>query len=334
MRKTITTYSDLFQKAWRLTWEHKELWIIAALAGLVNTGAVFHNVLRGFARFQPADQFQLENVQEFFLGIPWLITYLERIVTLSPVRIVVTIVSAAILLIAFALIIMAAQHLLVLGIDQKTKSKKRLNISALAHTIRHAHLWRLFAVNIIVAILVTITIALGSLILLPLLSDSLLLDTLAFSGVYALVLPILFILNALGMLSLVEIVRHDRNVIKAIASAWTIMRGHWLVVLETTLLLFIVNALASLLLILVISVYTLICIMLLFAAFNVGSFLMMGVVGVLGILGAAIIFIFYAGIVVSFNYSVWIQLSRRLERYGLLPGLEGIARWILRPLMR
>ncbi len=332
MKKSLTIYRSMFEKAWQMTWQHKELWIIAAVAGLANTGAVFRSVLRGFSHLQPADQLNVEQAQDALLGMPWLVTYLEHLVTLSPARIIFTIASAAILLLAAALAAMAAQHVLILGIDKKIKSRKALNLHAIIHAIKHAHLWRLLAVNIIMVLATTITIALGALVLVPLLSDSAIIDTLAFSGVYIIVLPILFAVSALGMLTLIQIVRQDRTIPEAAIGTWNLLRRNWLVTLETTLLLFIVNALISLLLLIIISAYALIVILLLFAAYNVGSFALMVTVGVLGVLGAVIIFLFHAGIVSCFNYSVWTQLAHRLERHGLFPGLEGIVRWVLKPL--
>ncbi|MDP2632015.1 MAG: hypothetical protein Q8P30_04615 [Candidatus Uhrbacteria bacterium] len=315
-------YKKIISQAWQTTRTHKELWFFAILAGLANTGVVFNSVVKTFLRIRPADQVNLETFKYVVDLAPWLLLYIKNLLTLDTVRIVATVLVILLILSVATLVIVMSQHILLSGIFRSTRKKNQLKLRGLFRELRHLHFWRILSVDLLIYLLSSILLSFSSLALAGLLTDNLGIDLFVFTGIYTLLLPLLFTLNLLGMFVLINIVRLDKGLIRAFTRAWNLLSGHWLAALEVALLLFVINFLASILLLTALVIYAIPAIVFYIAAFHSGSLLLVAIVSVFGALGALAIVLVFAGAITTFNYSIWIELMERFERYGATPVID------------
>lgn len=322
MSKSIDTYEKMLKKAWRTTWHHKHWWFLGALAGLASTGAVFNNVFKIFVRLQPADKITVDTLENIFPALSWLTAYARNLVLLDGVKLQMHIVISIVFVVITIVIILTAQHLLVGAASAGAKNHPTEQIKKLFNKVHHIHLFRLFAVDAIAFISITILMSLGALTLTLLLGDSYFINLLAYAGVNIIILPIAFIINIILMMMIIHIVCHEDSIGTAFKEACLLIKNHWLVALEYALLIFCINFLASILLLAALLITAGLTGLLFQAMLTAGSFVLMSFATFLGAIIAAIILISFAGALTMFNYSAWTEMSDRLKRYGHIPAIE------------
>ncbi|MFH1631854.1 MAG: hypothetical protein ABIA47_02405 [bacterium] len=321
MKKQGGIYKKIFTDSWRVAWTHKELWPVAIAAGLVNTGAVFNGVMESFLRVRPADQVDFETLRYIVDAAPWLALYIKSTLTLEPMRIAAILIVLFIIIAVVAIVVISAQQMLITGALSVRKNRP-LSLKGQFKALRHMHFWRILAVDIGLCISTCVLISLSSLALAALLTGAFGIDLFVFAGIYTILLPLLFALNLLGMFALINVVRLDKGIIKALTRGLKLLHGHWLASLEVALGLFIINLIATIALWLILIIYAIPAILIFIVAFNTGSMLLFSVVSFIAALGALLIVLAYSGAITTFNHAVWIQLMERLERYGAMPHLE------------
>jgi hypothetical protein len=291
------------------------LWVFAFLAGIVQTGAITNDILR------LAPNLSSQAISWQTLSNSWQVfTYKQRLFQAffgsSDKHTITAIAAALVCVVIVGIIILTAQHLVLLHIHRTAKKKKQPGFFATLRSIRGAHLSRLFAVNALSRLSLVILMLLGMLAL-----RGLIVNTPSFAhlyasfGIYLLIIPAAFAINAVSMLTLLHVVRENDSLHYAFQKATTFLHKHWLSVLEFSLILLLVNFLFSLFLLA--GTY---CIALVFlsltAASIISSFgLVMAIFLVMGLLAISL-FVLFDGFMVSFNYAAW---SEFLERYEKLP---------------
>ena len=118
--KTIDAYAKLIEQAWQTTWNHKEWWIIAAFAGLANTGGVFSSVFNTFWRLRPADMITAETILDTFPSIGWFFTYTSNLIALENGQRLLSIALFILVLLLTLLIVTTCQHLLLSAVKRDT----------------------------------------------------------------------------------------------------------------------------------------------------------------------------------------------------------------------
>jgi hypothetical protein len=316
---SLRLYGQMMLRAWSTAWGHKELWLLAALAGLANTGTVFQNVFETFWHVSPQKIISWTTIEEFFSGWPWLRTYLNALMLESPLRIGVTVG------------ILGSQQLILTAATRGAKNKTHLTFRELAKYLRHLHFVRLLAVNIGAVLATTILFGLTALALSLLLTASLEINFFVYLAVYTLILPLALLANLLAMLCLVNVIRKNEGLIAAWHHSVRALRQHWLFLCELSLVLFIVNFLASTVLAAIFIGATLCLSVLAALALKAGSLLMMAIISVFTAALGALLIIAFGGLSTLFNYSVWAEASERTEKTSLLPALEHAVRHFLKP---
>ena len=322
--KSFDNYTKLIGRSLKIAWQHPELWLIGAAAGFATTGASFNHLFKTFLRIRPADQINFDTIRNVLDGVPWLVEYVKDLFLLGPTRISLTILVMIVVAVLATIIVIGAQQLLLWSVDKYGKSKKKFTYKKIFSALNHWHFWRIFAVDALVYLLTIILLCLAALVLTPLLSTSASLNFVIYLAVYAVLLPLAFLINIIGMLTLVTVVRRNEGIGEAFMHSVKIFRKHWLVALETALVIFLANGLGTILLILALSVYAGFIVLLVLSSMSISSIILMGVITFLGVLGGVFLIVAYGGFITTFNYSMWTQLTNRLERYGLVPALESI----------
>ena len=138
------------------------------------------------------------------------------------------------------------------------------------------------------------------------------------------VLPLLFVINILTIFTLIHIVRKEQHIDTAFKRAWHVCSNHWLVVLEISLILFLINIVSFIVFFAVASLIAAVALPLFLAATATGATSLAISVGILGGLVAVVLYLLYFGIISTFNYAVWTETAERVERFKTLPAFEAL----------
>ncbi len=322
VQNSLTDYGKILRKSFDSTWNHKSLWLFAVLAGGVNSGVIFHNLVRGTWRLEPTDAWSAAIIEQSIEGLPWLLRYVQEILTLDTARIIG---SLAILVLAMSLFIflaIAGQQVLVTGLTRHAKSKRIIAFSTIVKDIRHMHFWQLFSINAFMHLslaLITIALAFPLTALLGLAPSG---ESLIYFAFYVILVPIIFVIHAFGMFAVIYTIRHNASFHEIISRSWKMLSRHWLAAFELSVLLFFVNILVALAGFFISLLTTVPLGIIAFTSTAGGSTSIAIGIAILGLVALTIFTVILSGAMITFNYSTWVHLVERSERSGILPALE------------
>jgi len=325
--KSMNTYIKILKNAWEITLEQKQWWALAALAGLVYTGAVFNTLMRTFLHLQSADKLgtqQLAQISPFF---SWVLSYAGNMALLETPHLLLSISICILIFVLIVFIALVAQHMLLLFVS---KGKKEHSWKSICKQLRHIHILRLFSINAIMKILFVIVIGCTTLALAWLSTSDSSLDSLIRTGVFAIALPFAFFIEVFGMIALIGLVKKNASIGKTMVRAMSLLRNHWLVTFELSLILFIVNFITSAILFVILLCVAIIAGMIFEMTLLIGSYVLLSIITFLALLITTALVIIYAGAITTFNYAAWTQMCNYLERYSHFPALEHMLRKILK----
>lgn len=325
--KSMNTYTKILKKAWETTLEQRQWWALAALAGLVYTGAVFNTLIRTFLHLQSADKLGAEQIAQISPFFSWVLSYARNMALLETPHLLISILVCTLIFALMVGLALVAQYILLVIVSKGTKEHSWKSIRKQLH---HIHILRLFSLNAIMRILFVIIIGLTTLALALLTSENLTLDAFIRTGVFAIALPLAFFVEVFGMVALVGLVKKDASIIKTITKAITLLRNHWLVAFELSLILFVINFVSSAILFIVLLVVAIVAGLIFEMSLLIGSYVLLSIVTFVALLITTAIVIIYAGGITTFNYAAWTQMCNYLERYSHFPALEHMVRKILK----
>lgn len=327
---SIDQYNKIVWNSIKSAWHHPELWIVGALAGLATTGASFNHLFKAIWRVQPADTVSVHTLTNALDALPWLTTYINKLALTPTPRLVFTLFSWLVLIVGITIVVVGAQHMVLTAVHRRHARKKPQKFRTLLTSLEHWHFWRIFAVDALVYIATAILLGLTSLTLSALLGSSAAINTAAYIAVYLFALPLALIVNIFGMLTMVRMVAKERGIMESFLDITNMLRKHWLVTVEVSLLLLLLNFVATVGIILGVMLYAGLVGIIGLTAIAAGSILLTGIVAFFGALGGAILMIGYGGFITTVNYSVWTGLEQRLERHGAVPILESAVRKVIK----
>lgn len=325
IRKALRTYGGFLSKSWKTTRSHKQLWLIAAVAGLANTGAIFNRVMNRLWQIQPADKVSIDTVGQAVESVPWVYEYFKATLTLDPIRITLILFCVILLFAAASLLVIAAQQIVLHHSSKAARSKKYFTLDHLKKDLSHTHVFRIFAIDALMFLSIALLQLLAMFPLAFLLSNSLILNAFLFVGIYLILLPLGFIVNAVGMFTLINIIRKDLGIVESMKRSWLLLKNHWVVIFELALILYIINILVVVLIKVALVVIAVPLGLLTFASLGSGSVWLMMLLTILGVLFAVVLVALLAGAMTMFNYSVWTHLLNRFDRYPFVSCLEVLA---------
>lgn len=322
----MDTYIKILKKACKIALAQKEWWALAALAGLVHTGAIFNMLLRSFLHLQPATELDASSLQHLSPFFAWIVSYARNLALLETGHLLAYIAVSLIGFAIIALLALTAQYILLFIIS---KGEKEISWKMIRKKLHHLHILRLFSINAVMKILLTIIIGLTTLALAFSVTESLFVDALWGIGIYAIALPLAFIVQIFGMLCLVQMTKKDASLGKIMHKVTNLLHNHWLAAFELALLLFIINFLTSGVLFVVLACFAILAGIAFEMALAVGSYILMSAVTFVSLLITAAIVLIYAGGITTFNYSAWTKLSDHLGRYPHFPVIEHALKKVL-----
>jgi hypothetical protein len=322
VQNSLTDYGKILRKSWESTWNHKSLWLFAVLAGGINSGVIFHNLVRGTWRLEPTDAWSSAIIEQSIDGLPWLLRYLQEIFTLEPARMIGSLAILAIAVALFIFLSIAGQQILVTGLTQHSKSKRVIAFSKIVKEVRHMHFWQLFSINAFMHLSLALTVLALAFPLTTLLGAAPAMESLIYFAFYVILVPIIFVVHAFSMFAMIYTIRHNASLHEIVSRSWKMLSQHWLAAFELSVLLFFVNILVAL----IGSIITLLTIVPLgiiaFTSTAGGSMTIAIGLGIMGLIALTIFSVIVGGAMITFNYSTWVHLVERSERSGILPALE------------
>lgn len=315
--ETIDHYGKLMKDSWLHTMSQKSFLLIALLASFAYSGAVFANVL-GLAMNASA----VVNLEKTILSVispfAWFLGNLSFTTEAGFNLLTFTIGIVLSLVLFFGGIV--AQQILVNGIHRYSNKLKEVLVVKGQFNFRH--LIDLAFLNVII-LLVNIVLLSGASYTLHLMTGlEAGLQTISTIGVYAILLPVAFLINATAMQAIIRVVTHNTHTLEAIRIAINEVYNHPLAMLELALGIFLVHFILAGLFAIVTVI--LLILVVLFVAL-VSNF--QGASPVFGITLFSLAFwglmsLMYLSLITSFTWHAWVHFSHHLHHAGITPILH------------
>jgi hypothetical protein len=304
-----------------ITFAQKEWWAIAAIAGLIHTGAVFNMLLRTFLYIQPSDKINGNNLSQISPFFDWVLNWADNLTKFPTTHILIYIIVSLAIFVILVLLALIAQYILLFIVSKGTGDVSWKQIRSKLH---HLHILRLFSINAVMKISFTIIIGLISLILAQIAyhSDFYIREMLLRIALYTITIPILFFIQMFCMTALVQLVKKETSIGKVIVRSINLLRNHWVTAFEIALILFIINFLTSGVLFISLMCIAIIGGFIFQITLSAGSYILLSFVTFATVIICGTLMLIYAGATTTFNFSVWTQMCTHLEKYSHFAALK------------
>jgi hypothetical protein len=309
-------YRPLLKHALQTAWAHRELWPLAAIAGLAGTGAVVNDILNQakLAASIPTNSFSQAFANLHILGV-----YRDNVIFASPEQITASTIILLFIAMLVVFAIAACQQIMLRVAHRAAAKKTPLTLSDFRRELMHPRLFRfigldLFLKLMVANLMIATTVLLGNLHVGTIISDA------VFGTIFsAAAVSLALTLNVVVMLALINVARKDATVPEALTYAWKLYRKHPLICLEMSVLLFAVNFAISaaydgtILVLGVPAVYSFA------AAVQAGSLFGYVALTALATLVVVTVTLIFAGFMTTFTYAAWTALAEHLDKKTLTP---------------
>ena len=311
----VPFYRIILKRAWKLSWQHKWLWLFGFFAAFIGQGSVYEYLFRSFSNLSNGEPF-LNTLTEYAnSGVIGMISW-GKFATLWSTNLSAFgfgIITIIIVLFMFALIISFAivgQAGLIQGTADLSKGKK----TDLAKCFKTGvdKFWSIFGINLFMKVVVF-----GILVILAYLAFGFV-STVDYGAnilyvfVFVIFIIISIVIYFLTIYGSAYIVLKNKNIKHSIAEAWQLFRKHIVVSLEMGLLLFIIMFCLALILLIGLLVVVSPLILVYFVLLVINSYAVMTLVGILLILIVLSALIIFGAWLTTFQLTSWILLFEEL----------------------
>lgn len=332
MQTYVPVYRKLLWRAWKSTWQHKLLWFLGFFAGLATTGAITNDVLQLAPKMAPGN-FSWQTLKESWDSFAFGQTYIATLMTGQFGQILITLAVSVCALLSLIFLILVAQHLVINHVHRAASNKKRLSVRAMIKEIEGVHVGRLFALNVLSRMALIIVLLVGALLMRNLLAVTAQnVQIFAALGVYTLILPAAFTINAVAITAIIHTIRKNDSLATSLQSATTFFAKHWLAAVEFSAILFLINFGASLLSLAGLYLTSLIVISLFTAA--AGSLALLTLAAAISTMIIMFFIVVIGGMMTTYNYSAWTEFLQRFERLPAQARSEHVAHRLKRTVSR
>lgn len=216
-------------------WYHRELWPIAAIAGLAGIGAAINDVL---TQARLSSTLPGTDPLTLITSISFTRDMLENIVLQGPRAIILTTLITIAVGVFFALLLAWCQHITLRASHHAVQSKQPLSLQELAKDAAHPRILRILTIDVLVKVLILNVVIIASMLISALNPAASFFD--AFFGTIfsAFTIFIAFVINIVGMLALIHVVKKNGSAVAGLETAWATLRTHPIACIELSILLF------------------------------------------------------------------------------------------------
>ena len=316
MKAHVPVYRPILKHALETAWIHRELWPIAAVAGLAGTGAVVNDVLN---HAKLAASFPSSRFSETFGNLHLFETYRDQIIVATTGQITLITLTLILMVILAAFVVAACQQVILRVAHLALKRKTHLSFAQIRQEFMHPRVFRFLSLDLLLKLMIVNLMIVGTWLISGLNIGQIVTDAVFGLIFSATILSLALTLNVLVVMALIGVARKDLGLAESLTYAWRAYRRHSVIFLEMSLLLFAVNFLISSAYdgtILVLGVTATLGFM---AALASGSFpVYLCLVALTGLI-AVVITLAFAGFATTFTYSAWAALAERLEKTTITP---------------
>lgn len=309
-------YRPLFKRSLRTAWTHRELWPVAAIAGLAGTGAVVNDVLN---QAKLAAEVPTSNFSQAFANLHVLSVYRDNVIFASPEQITISTLILLFIGVLIVFAVAACQQVMLRVAHRAMTNKAPLTFKAIRRELMHPRLLRFVGLDLFLKLMV-INLMIATTVLLSQLHVGTIISDAVFGTIFsAAAVSIALSLNVVVMLALINVARKDASIAEALLSAWKLYRAHPLICLEMSLMLFAVNLLISIVYDGTILVLGVPAVYSFATALQAGS--MFGYVGLVALATIIVVTVtlIFAGFSTTFTYAAWSGLAEHLDKKALVP---------------
>jgi len=305
-RKPTSIYRKILASAWYLTWQRKYLWVFGIFAAIISTGGVFEVAFRDLNRIKSGGSLLEQILTGSFTGYQGFAQYIELLQTQNQLRISLTITLFSLLFIILVITTVLSQSALISGlIAKKSKNVREIIIAA------WPHFWRILILDVVIKLTSILLLFITTLPLALLLSRGNLFDGILYFVLFLILFPAIIVVNILGTLSLIEIVKRKITVINALHNSWNIFLRHWLAAFELGLILFFIMMAGM-----IITSASVVFISIPYAALTALAILtatpiIFTLVNIMGGLAIILVIVIAIGAMVTFQHAVWVKFHER-----------------------
>lgn len=331
MHDYVPVFRSVLAHAAHSAWRHRGLWLFGFLAGLAQTGAVTNDVLRMAPKLEPG-ALSWSTLEDAWNGLAFGKAFVAGLITGTPGQIALTVISSIVIAFFGVFIICGSQHLVLQGVHRAAKGKDHPGLAGLLRELRHVHVWRIFAVDVLLWLATSILLLGGGIVLRQIIAAVPDARIYAAFGAYLVLLPLVFTLSSIGILTLVKIIRYNDSITGAFHKATTFFSRHWLFTLEFAAILFVVNFFVTA----VLAVCFVLFAQVLVSIFSAGITSLLTIVGLFAFSAILLVLfiVFVGGMTTIFNYSAWTEFVARMSKKTAHPRLEHAAARVRRSVRR
>lgn len=305
-------YREVLKKSWRLTWQHKQLWLFGFFATFLGMSGVFEVLARGLARTQNVGENFYALVELAYPGAPvagTLVTNADRL-TIGGLLVLLAI---AVIFVGLLWFVSVSEGALIWSIKGTGRVAPKLEKSF--QGARSAG-WRIAGYHVIAKLVLGLGFLLTSLPLILVSVETTWTNTIIYFVSFLIFFPLVLIVSFLTIYTVCAAVIHNLGFYEAIVSAWSVLHKHWIISLETALLLFGVTFLATILVGMAAMLLLIPFSLLLMAAVLSGSAALTAVIFTIFIIILAGMALLVGSVITTFQLITWTQLFIRLEKKG------------------
>jgi hypothetical protein len=316
MKAPAQLYRPLLKKALSTAWFHRELWPLAAVAGILGTGTAVNDILaqmRNTALSSDGTGGASNDVYTFFHGY---FTYFSHTDIGSTIGSFLILFGIGIFL---TVLLLSAQHAILRTVHRAANNKQKVSARELLNEASHVRFRRLFVLNAFFKILTVNILLVTGFLLTGLNGDTVVADAL-FGVIFSIfALALIFSLNIIGVYSIINVTKDNDTVTEALEEALERFMSHPLVSLEMSVLMFGLNFLFTVLYLAVILMAATPLLALLNTAIQTGNILAVSTVSVFSLILLLTFTISFAGFITTFTYSAWTELTYKIKKAKKVP---------------
>ncbi len=318
----MSLYRDVLRRALAIAWRNKILWPFGFLAGLLGAGGSYEILFKGL---------NLSEAQKPFIAVLWhdiVNTGLNwgdvgNLLSQAPWQALAIVAMIVVVLAIFAALfwaVVVANIVVVRGVDAVSRGESS---RGLIHGSAK-YFWPTAGISVLGKIVIAILFfILASPVLAPLLNDSASsVGLIGYLVAYVAIFIISLFIAAIMIFAVFEVVLDGQSFGSALRQAWHKVADHWLICLETSLILLFTILLFGLLIIVAVLLLTIPVNLLFYFIFYIKSVVLFWAVLTVGLLATIVGVFLLSGFLWTYQLAVWTLLYDKIKDGSAVSKLE------------
>ncbi len=312
------SYRSILKQAWNISWKHKYLWFFGLFASLAAAGGSIEyqiltknlnqNLVDGSYSHLSSILALGDIIKSFCLNLVNLFSY-DLVSILNAITLLLISLT---LVVVFIWLAISSQAALVDNVKKIINPKKKLANLKIRDGLAtgNKYFWSVLGLNILIKILVNLAFFIISLPLLFMILNEATILVVIYTLFFIIFVPVAVSLSLLVKYAIAYNVLENKSLITSLEKGWELFKKNWLISLEMAIILFIVNFLAGIVVLIIISLF-------LFPLFLLGAMFSITWLIILTVFLGLILIVIIGSLLTTFQIATWTDLFLHLtEKKG------------------